>query len=63
MRQEEGMDCVKHLRWVTRQPVRAATITVNEKLTFVVDVLKIFVPIVTHKDPNNPAATTTTTTT
>ncbi len=54
---------MKHLRCVSVQPARGQTITPESKLAFIEAVLTIFIPVFTHKDPQNPASTTTTGTT
>ncbi|HPO15872.1 MAG TPA: hypothetical protein PLI09_20690 [Candidatus Hydrogenedentes bacterium] len=53
---------MKHLRWVSKAPVCAQTITPERKLAFIEDAIRIMIPIVTNKNPVNPGSNTSTNT-
>lgn len=42
---------MKHVTMISRKPVRAADIPVEDKVTFIVAILQAFVPILQAKEP------------
>ena len=42
---------MKHVKMVSRMPARAADIPVNTKITFIINILNAFGPILAAKEP------------